>query len=491
METFKPDIEEWINLNLKLGNCKVSMFKTLLELGYKYSIIRNKLNIDYNDSKSDQNSNSKSNIKYNKIRNFIEEIQEMMDELDQQKTQTVTNNKSIFKLAMKNADIINVDKLDICRIKNFLTKEECEEIIKIIDKSNLQESSTFNASSPDKFVKDTSRTSKTCYFDQQDKIINDLEERMAKVLGVNNKYAEKIQGQKYEIGQEFKKHVDFFGSHILNKNPSIIGERTWTFMVYLNDVEEGGYTSFPYAYFASKPERGTAIIWNNLNKDGTTNDYATHMGMPIIKGVKYILTKWFKNAIIYPNIPNQLCENNYLPIFHPIGFEKIKLDLNIIKNIKEWMNENNDNFEDEPNEGHIKANTTKVLHFSKAPQSLQLELVAEMQKLLTKWIGYKSELTHVATYGIREYKRGSSLKNHYDKKDTHVISAIIHLDDKCDKKWPLYIEDHNYKPHDITMEFGDVVFYESTTCKHGRPTEFEGEYHRNMYIHFRPDRWLL
>ena len=107
--------------------------------------------------------------------------------------------------------------------------------------------------------------------------------------------------------------------------------------------------------------------------------------------------------------------------------------------------------------------------------------------MLTKWIESKSELSHVATYGIREYKKGSSLDNHYDKINTHVISAIIHLD--SDKPWELYIEDHNFKPHKITMEYGDIVFYESTTCLHGRPTKYEGEYYRNMYVHFKPERW--
>ena len=95
---------------------------------------------------------------------------------------------------------------------------------------------------------------------------------------------------------------------------------------------------------------------------------------------------------------------------------------------------------------------------------------------------------HTSTYGIREYLRGSSLGNQYDK-NTHIVSAIIHLGDVSDKPWGLYIEDHLFRPHTITMAYGDIVLYESTTCLHGRPTPFEGDSHRNMYIHFKPDRW--
>ena len=109
--------------------------------------------------------------------------------------------------------------------------------------------------------------------------------------------------------------------------------------------------------------------------------------------------------------------------------------------------------------------------------------------ILTKWIEYKSPLVHTATYGIHKYLRGSHLGNHYDKKNTHVISAIIHLDDASDKPWNLYIEDHHFRPHNVTMEYGDIVLYESTTCLHGRPEPFEGESHCNMYVHFKPERW--
>jgi prolyl 4-hydroxylase len=70
-----------------------------------------------------------------------------------------------------------------------------------------------------------------------------------------------------------------------------------------------------------------------------------------------------------------------------------------------------------------------------------------------------------------------------------VISAIIQLEDNADTPWPLYIEDHHFKPHQMTMEYGDVIFYESATCLHGRPTPFDGESNKNIYIHFKPERW--
>jgi predicted 2-oxoglutarate/Fe(II)-dependent dioxygenase YbiX len=81
------------------------------------------------------------------------------------------------------------------------------------------------------------------------------------------------------------------------------------------------------------------------------------------------------------------------------------------------------------------------------------------------------------------------LANHYDQKDTHVISAIIHLGDASDKPWDFYIEDHHFRPHRVTMEHGDIVLYESATCLHGRPEPFEGDSYCNMHVHFKPEQW--
>jgi prolyl 4-hydroxylase len=453
MEVFKKDWEEWMDMNISLGNCKNIMFQKSLDEGYSYELIKQKLNIDY------------------KISYSLPE-------------------KLLNKIALKKAIKIPSDKLEIYKIENFLNNEECEKIIQIINSSNLEQSQTIR----DKDESDVTsfRTSKSCYFQNKNDFINDIDIRICKTIGINNRFAEQIQAQKYEIGQEFKLHTDYFDKELLLKSTSIKSQRTWTFMIYLNDMpdsESGGHTSFPYAYLSFQPKIGTAIIWNNLI-NGSPNHYSSHQGMQILKGEKYIITKWFKEMETDFSLPNQVCEHNFLPILHNIGFEKKKINLECIDKIKEWMNNNTNNFTKEKLFNKIEKNMiTNHLSLDNAPNELKRELQIQMSKLLTEWIDYKSNLNYICTYGIREYLKGSSLDNHYDKKESHVISAIIHLDDQSDKPWALYIEDHNFRPHEIYMEYGDVIFYESTTCLHGRPTPFEGNYYRNMYIHFKPDRW--
>lgn len=464
MEKFTPDWEEWIDLNLRLGNCKQIMFQKSLDAGYSYALLKRKIGIDY------------------------------------ALPRTSSSSELSVAVALRTAQRLQAKNLEIFRIDGFLTAAECEEIVSLINASELITSTTYNASKPKETIVNKDRTSKTCYFRDSGPLIKDVESRICKTLGINNRHAEQIQGQKYEVGQEFRFHTDYFAPELLKQDPSINGQRTWTFMIYLNDVEEGGYTSFPHAYCSCAPKTGTAIVWNNLYSRasslnaaewGKENPFSSHCGMPIIRGEKCILTKWFKETEINMSIPNEICEHHFLPVFHPVGFEKVHMQLDCVDAVKRWMNDADESkWTDEAlNNGVESGMKTKHLNIHTAPTEVLNGLRDTFNAILTKWIEYKTTLTHVATYGIRKYLRGSHLGNHYDKKNTHVISAIIHLDDVSDKPWNLYIEDHHFRPHNVTMKYGDILLYESTTCLHGRPEPFEGESHCNMYVHFKPDRW--
>jgi len=59
------------------------------------------------------------------------------------------------------------------------------------------------------------------------------------------------------------------------------------FMVYLNDIKEGGETEFLYQKCRFKPKRNTLLLWPS----GFTH---THRGNPPISGDKYIITGWIE-----------------------------------------------------------------------------------------------------------------------------------------------------------------------------------------------------
>jgi hypothetical protein len=124
---------------------------------------------------------------------------------------------------------------------------------------------------------------------------------------------------------------------------------------------------------------------------------------------------------------------------------------------------------------------TDFLCLSKFPEVTKI-VKEEMYSLLSKWSGAKLKNEGII-YGIRFYKNGATLGMHIDKKETHHISVnmSVALDGE---PWFFDIVDHYGNEHQVLIEPGECVFYESALCLHGRKTPFNGNYYANMYCHF-------
>jgi len=117
---------------------------------------------------------------------------------------------------------------------------------------------------------------------------------------------------------------------------------------------------------------------------------------------------------------------------------------------------------------------------------LKIKLHEELQPILESWYG-KGPLKLTSIYGIRRYINGSVLRMHVDTAQTHVVSAIINVDQGgLEKDWPLLILDHYEREHNVSMAPGDMVLYESAKLLHGRPDTFVGQHYDNIFIHFKP-----
>ena len=123
-----------------------------------------------------------------------------------------------------------------------------------------------------------------------------LDRRFAALLGVDPRLSEPIQGQRYDPGEYFKEHTDWFApySKEFEEHSAKGGQRTWTVMVYLNAVERGGETCFKHLGRCFTPVKGMALAWNNLQADGTPNSFTLHESMPVVEGNKWVITKWFR-----------------------------------------------------------------------------------------------------------------------------------------------------------------------------------------------------
>ena len=185
-------------------------------------------------------------------------------------------------------------KLAQFMLPRFLTRDECNALIARID-VDLKPSTIADANGDDAF-----RTSSTCDLDHSDPVVIALNQRLHDLAGIALPYGEPIQGQCYDVGQEFKAHTDYFdpGGMDWEKYCSVAGQRSWTIMIYLNEPDAGGATRFLSTGKLHQPKTGKLLAWNNMRADDQNrfwpNPDTLHHGMKVRKGRKYIITKWFR-----------------------------------------------------------------------------------------------------------------------------------------------------------------------------------------------------
>ncbi len=120
-------------------------------------------------------------------------------------------------------------------------------------------------------------------------------------------------------------------------------------------------------------------------------------------------------------------------------------------------------------------------------EEMNEEILHDLLPLHEAWSNV--ELIPHYAYGLRVYRNDSNLLMHLDKRDTHVISSILHIDHgEGDEPWPLIIEDFHGNTNEIYLESGDLLFYESSKCRHGRPKKSNGKFYSSLFSHYYPKK---
>ncbi|QIG78686.1 prolyl hydroxylase family protein [Stakelama tenebrarum] len=181
-------------------------------------------------------------------------------------------------------------KLTLFQLSGFLDAELCAAICRRIDER--REPSAISGHQTGERI----RTSETCHFDDTDPLAREVESRIADLTGLDLSHGEPMQGQHYAVGQEFREHIDHFlpAQPDYEKHTQVPGNRSWTVMIYLNDVAAGGATRFRAVDKIIRPERGKLLAWCNLDSAGNGNPHASHCAMKVRAGEKYVITKWFR-----------------------------------------------------------------------------------------------------------------------------------------------------------------------------------------------------
>ncbi|WP_390590840.1 2OG-Fe(II) oxygenase [Simiduia litorea] len=469
---FDESWRNWIKTNVDAGRCRNGIFKILLDEGYCAEAITREMHY-------------RPTVPITHLVNPFNSAQGQSS-----KTAQVNYGQSIpaSQLFIPNAQRVDSTALAFYRLEHFLTDVECKHLVALI-KTQCRPSTLSS------FEQDTTfRTSQTCDLGQMnDDIVQAIDLRICKLLGIAQAFSEPLQGQHYDPGQEFKPHTDYFESHEMARHATLMGQRTFTVMIYLNTLADGGETHFPKIDTVCKPTQGLALIWNNLNTDGSPNANSLHHAMPVRSGYKAVITKWFRTRSRTGESTGMFTKeaNEFIPNYTKQGFYKTKIPTELFTDISRFYQIERIKAQAEHVDGGFIINAKQA----KKPSSLipltnalREQIHDAMKPLLETWCGQTLEPTYV--YGIREYHRGALLKNHRDRLETHIISVIINVAQAVEEDWPLYIEDNYYRSHQVLLKPGDVIFYEGARLTHGRPTALQGESFANIFCHFKPTGYI-
>ena len=197
------------------------------------------------------------------------------------------NTREKFIIESENISMINSNPIKF--IDGFLSLSECDQLIDLANSRYITSTVYLTNSGT---VDVTARSSSCAYFKRcENDLLKSIELKVGQMFSIDPTQIEPLQIVKYEKGQQYKYHYDYFA----NNTDQVNNQRVYSILVYLNDLDEldGGSTHFPLYKIRTYPYKSRAICWNNLNLDGTENSLTLHAGEPILTDkTKYVLTIW-------------------------------------------------------------------------------------------------------------------------------------------------------------------------------------------------------
>lgn len=169
---------------------------------------------------------------------------------------------------------------DITIIEDFITEKECNMLIKQA-KPTLKTSTVFNPDTQES-VLHKARTSKTTFL-HKNKLIDKIYKKIENVTNISLDNYEMFQITNYTKGEYYKPHYD---------NIEKYNVRIKTVIIYLSDNYTGGHTSFPLLQKKFKLKKGSALIFDNLDKNNNTHYLSLHQGSTVYSGSKWIGQIW-------------------------------------------------------------------------------------------------------------------------------------------------------------------------------------------------------
>ena len=179
---------------------------------------------------------------------------------------------------------------------NLLGVEECESLITAA-RARLARSLTVETKTGGEAL-NADRTSDGMFFERgETELVQRIEARIAKLLNWPLDHGEGLQILRYSPGAQYRPHYDYFDPKEPG-TPTILrrgGQRVGTLVMYLQEPEAGGATTFPDIGLEVAPVRGTGVFFSYDRPEPATR--TLHGGAPVLGGEKWVATKWLREGV--------------------------------------------------------------------------------------------------------------------------------------------------------------------------------------------------
>lgn len=120
--------------------------------------------------------------------------------------------------------------------------------------------------------------------------------RISAVTGRQDAAMEVPKVLHYRPGETFAAHYDYLNPEepAYARELAVRGQRTDTFLIYLNDDFSGGETHFPDLGISHTGATGDALWFSNVDADGNPDEATRHAGLPPTTGEKWLFSQWIR-----------------------------------------------------------------------------------------------------------------------------------------------------------------------------------------------------
>lgn len=181
--------------------------------------------------------------------------------------------------------------------EDFLQAQEVEQLL-LAAQSRLKQALVSAAKSG---VESPGRTGRNCWIPHgYNEVIRGLSLRVSEVVGMPLEYAESLQVVHYETNQEYAPHYDAWDATTERGQRCMAhgGQRLVTCLLYLNEPDEGGGTSFPNLDLEIRAKSGRMLLFHNCHKGSALRHQdSLHGGMPVLSGEKWACNFWFREKL--------------------------------------------------------------------------------------------------------------------------------------------------------------------------------------------------